>query len=579
MATDPQPTYTDLNRSVLKARRGAPAPAALARRDLWLPATLLFCAVFALYWGTRTAYNTFDAVSYANQIAHLYPQTGDRRWLFHPHHLLFNALGFLLWRFARALGYTGGPLMALQSLNATLGAAGVVVFYLTGRRVLQRSRWLPFLIAVGLALSFGYWICATDGRVNMPSTFLLLCAFGLLCRLMENAQTKLAAWIGALAGAAVLFHESAGLFLPVGLAGIWLAEPPPLALPEVVRRGHWRMTLTFLGVWLAVVGLPYLLVGTVGLGLHSPREFHRWLSSYSELGWWWDFDILKNLRLDAYALRHAAFVEPPGKQGTFHVNPTSPLALTGLYVIALLGWLVSLYAFCAALPLLWRSYHRRIVIVCLLWSGLYAAFFTVWSPGYFVFWTPVLIPTGLLLALTAAHYRARRLGVAVNWLLGVWVALYGVVNLTGSIVPHLRADASPFRRMALDVRAHTQPGDIVVVAGAGDGGQCEVDIPYFADRAVVSVHGSLTTARDDKSRAGQVMQAQIENALQTGHSVYALDELWNNSHTWNDLHKHHSTFAYSDLQTVFAPYQIVRAWRSPRGPVWQFLPRSGTNLP
>ena len=39
------------------------------------------------------------------------------------------------------------------------------------------------------------------------------------------------------------------------------------------------------------------------------------MSSYSELGWWWNFHILHNIRLDAYALRHAAFVEPPGKQG------------------------------------------------------------------------------------------------------------------------------------------------------------------------------------------------------------------------------------------------------------------------
>ena len=55
----------------------------------------LFAVVLALYWATPTRLNTFDAVSYANQIGRLYPHTEDRHWLFHPHHLLFNAVGYV----------------------------------------------------------------------------------------------------------------------------------------------------------------------------------------------------------------------------------------------------------------------------------------------------------------------------------------------------------------------------------------------------------------------------------------------------------------------------------------------------
>jgi hypothetical protein len=561
--------------------------AALSRalfRTLWLPTGLLFFATLTVYWATRTQANAFDAVSYANQIAHLYPRTGDARWLFHPHHLLFNALGYVLWRAARAVGYAGGSLVVLQSLNATLGAGGVAVFYLTLRRLLQRSRWLPLLISLGLAFSFGYWLCAADGRVNMPSLFLMLCAFAVLCRTMQTPQPRLAAAVGALAGAAALFHESAGLFVVVGLAGVLLAEDDSLLLPAAMRLRRRRMALAYLAAWAATVGLPYLSVGVLVLHLHSVAAFRHWANEYAELGWWWNFHILTNLGLDAKAFLHAAIADLPGRQGTLRVGRHIPVALKSLYYATLIGWLGVVYAFLAALPLLWRSHNRRMVIVCVLWSVVYAAFFTVWNPGYFVFWVPVLVPTAVMLALALAHYRARRGGLAANWLLGGWIALYAVLNAQAGFLPHLAPNSDPFRRIAADVRAHTQAGDVVVVAGAGYGGTCEVALPYFADRDVVSLHGLLTRSRNDKAAAlfgPGGAQAQINAALAAGHAVYALDEVIpagvnlgraHNQLTLNALAKdHHLTQA--DLKTLLSAYTLTPAWHSPRGPVWRLTPR------
>ena len=576
------------------ARRDFESGPALSRAfwALWLPTLLLFSGTLAVYWATRTQANTFDAVSYANQIAHLYPRTGDPRWLFHPHHLLFNALGYVLWRAACALGFAGGSLVVLQSLNATLGAGGIAVFYLTLRRLLQRSRWLPLLLSLGLAFSFGYWLCAADGRVNMPSIFLMLCAFAVLCRTMQTPQPRLAAAVGALAGGTMLFHESAGLFVVVGLAGVLLAEDDPLLLPAALRLRRRRLALAYLLAWAATVGLPYLAVGVLVLHLHSVAAFRHWTSEYAELGWWWDFHILHNLRLDLYAFRHAAFVEPPGKQGTFHLGRHVPVALKSLYFASLFGWLGAVYAFLAALPLLWRSHYRRMMIVCVLWIVVYAAFFTVWSPGYFVFWVPVLVPTAVMLALALAHYRARRGGLAANWLLGAWIVLYGVLNAQTSILPHLAPNSDPFRRIAADVRLHTQQGDIILVAGAGDGGPCEVALPYFADREVISLHGLLTKSRNDKAAALTAptptvpdappsAQAQIGAALAAGHAVYALDEIIpagvnlgmaHNPHTLADLAaRHHLT--QTDLKTLLSPYVLTLAWHSPRGPVWRLTPK------
>lgn len=568
MATDPHITHVNLHPT--PRRPLAPAQAnARERRGISL---LLFCAALALFWATRTRYNTFDAVSYANQIAHLYPRTHDLRWLFHPHHLLFNAFGYGAWRAAQAFGYRGGPLVVLESLNALLGAGGIALFYLTLRRLMQRSRWLPLLMSSGLALTFGYWATATDGRVNMPSTALLLGAFYTLCTLLDSPRPGRAAVLGLLAGLAVLFHESAGLFLPVGLAGIALAEMPPMLLPAEAWRRRRGLLLTYAGAWLATVLLPYGMIGAGVLGLHSPRAFHQWSSAYSELGWWWSFRIAHNLRLDFYALRHAAFVEPVGTQGTFHIGPRVSDDLATLYWATLAGWFVAVYAFFAALPLLWRGHHRSLMVVCLVWIGLYAAFFTIWSPGYFVFWVPVLAPISVLVGLALAHYRAKRGGAWVPWLVGAWIVLFATLNMQTSILPHLRANASPFAVAARDIRAHTLPGDVVLLAGAGDGAQCEVDIPYFADREVVSLHTLLTRARESEPQAWDAAAAQMALAVRSGHAVYALDELWHNKRTWDALTHRHPSWTRANLQALCAPYRRTLAWVGPRGPVWRLSP-------
>ena len=555
------------------------AKAGAAWLDLWLPALLLFLGTGAVYLLTQTRANTFDAVSYANQIAHLYPRTGNVRWLFHPHHLLFNALGWVLWRLARTLGYSGGSLPVLQTLNGVLGAAGVSVFYLTLRQSVQRCRTLPLLAALGLAGSFGYWICATDGRVNMPSLFLMLCGFWVLTRTLAFPTVGRAIGTGVLAGGAVLLHESAGLFLAVVLVGVWLAEANPLLSGAEARRARWLRLLACAAAWGVTVAVPYLLVGVWGLGLHSVGSFRAWSNEYAELGWWWDFRVFHNLRLDLYALRHAAFVEPPGKAGTFHLTAHIPVALKGLYFLSLLGWGAAVYAWAAALPLLWRSHNRPMMSVCVVWAIVYALFFTVWSPGYFVFWVPVLAPTGVLLALALAHYRARRGGVWVNNLLGVWIVLYTLLNWQAGIQPHLSPASDPFRRMAADVRAHTAPGDVVLVAGAGDGGPVEVALPYFADREVVSLHGLLTRARDDRPAALMTAQAQMDAALTSGHAVYALDEVVpgpaHNRHTQAALlHRHGLTTA--DLSGLLQPYTRTLAWQRGRGPVWRLTPKTAT---
>jgi hypothetical protein len=516
---------------------------------------LLFFGTLGVYFLTRTHLNTFDAVAYANQIG-LAAQTGKLRPLFHPHHLLFNALGYGVWRLARLLGYGGGPLIVNQRLNAVLGAWGVALFYLILRR-LQPLGWMPLVLALGLAGSFGWWICATDGRVNMPSSVLMLATFDGLVRLRIRPTITQAARAGLLAGMAMLFHESAGLFGIVGLIAVFGAA---------TGRMRFRMTAAYGAAWAGVVISAYGLVGLLALHLHSLGEFKHWVNAYAERGWWWDFHIIKNLRLDLFGLRHAVFVEPLGRaalaQTSLRPLGTAALALLwALYGAALLGIIAAGWTIFVSLPKMRRSANWPIASACLSWLALYAAFFTIWCPGAFVFWVPVLIPLGTLLLLARPAPR----------LLGVWIGVFVLLNFLAGILPYLKPVAGLSQRVALDIKAHTPPRSLIVVSGVGEDAQCEVDIPYFANRPVLSLHGLL--AHSATVPAAQAsLNKLLAGAFGAKRQVYVLDEVWNAPDSVKGLQKQSPGLDGPHLRSLFQIGTLVPAWTGPRGIVWRLLP-------
>ncbi len=520
----------------------------------------LFFGTLIVYLLTRTHLNTFDAVAYANQIG-LAHETGKLRPLFHPHHLLFNALGFGAWGLARFAGFNGRPLVVSQTLNAVLGAWGVGLLYAIGRR-LQPLGPRPVLIALGLAGSFGWWICATDGRVNLPSSVLMLAEFGVLLRLRERPSAGQAGLAGLLAGLAVLFHESAGLFGIVGTAGIVAA---------VSGRKRGGLLFAYGAAWAAVIAIAYGAVGVFALHLHSFVGFKHWMNAYAERGWWWDFHVLHNLRLDLFGLRHAVFSQPLGRAALAQ-TPLRPFGRAALgllwlgYGVSLLGIVAAGYAIVAALPRLLRTdSDRPVTVVCLTWIGMYAAFFTIWCPGAFVFWVPVLIPLGTLLLL--AHTNLR--------LLGVWIGVFISLNFLAGILPYLKPVAGLSQRVAADIQAHTPPRSLIVVSGVGDDAQCEVDIPYFAGRPILSLHGLMAHAAALPAAQAALTQS-LAGAFGAKRQVYVMDEIWSRRDQTAGLARQAPGLSGADVQALFRGCVLVPAWNGPRGTVWRVMASAPT---
>lgn len=496
----------------------------------------LFVLFSLLYLATSTRDYTFDAVAYAGQIRQ-FGETGEWRWLLHPHHVLFNGLGLLAHRFFRLFHPDINTLAALQVMNALLGASGVLLFAAVAGH-LCRDRNAGLLAAAGLGLSYGYWTCATDGRANLAGVVVLVAALGAMARLQDARQTRTAhayvaraGVLGALHALATLLHQSHALLLPAALLAVCRSPGQPR------RRG----VAAYLETLAAVAGLVYLVAASLAGAGRGPMAVLAWATTYAHQGHWWSFALWRNLGHDVNAILHAVIAQP--RLTGFGMSGWVPLGailksatVLGLLVLGVWRWLAwrgTAAAFWVRLAAAgeeagWgapRRARRGLVPVLLVWIGSYAAFFTVWNPGYFVFWVPVLVPLWLLAAFHLSAVPRRHPARPGRWAGAVAaLAILAVNNVVVGIAPHAVAANNGRLLKALAVGAHSDPGAVILLAGAGDGADAEVYVPYFAGREVIAVNTLLGRA-PTKAHGLASLRAAINQALASGRRVFLHEEL------------------------------------------------------
>ena len=107
--------------------------------------------------------------------------------------------------------------------------------------------------------------------------------------------------------------------------------------------------------------------------------------------------------------------------------------------------------------------------------------------------------------------------------LGLWIGVFALLNGLAGVLPYLKPVAGLSQWVARDIAAHTPPRALIVVAGVGDDAQCEVDIPYFAHRPVLSLHGLLAHAKTFPAAQADI-QTTLDRAFGAGRNVYVMDE-------------------------------------------------------
>ncbi len=424
-----------------------PSSAASAASAPALVPWAIFLAILAVYllFPTRNYY--WDGIFFARVIETV---AGFHPSLFHPNHLLYNVVGYFLFKAARIAGLQLRAIEVLQLANSVVSVLTAYLIYQILRRSL-RSDYLVWCLTLAFAFSSTWWKFSTDANAYIFSVFCLLLAYNFTLRSFKPRPVLVA----VIFSSAALLHQLAVIAYPImALALYWQAT----AIRQ--KRRWWIVSqfcvLSFVLAFSAYCYCFYFVTGTL-----SPGRFVQWVTSYSPDASF-SFDALSNL---GYTLRGNVRLFFSARLSLLR-GLLSPAIVTVivLFIIVVLLWFASLVKATRARDLVLKNISSRVfadrtTALYLLWIWLYVAFLFFWLPQntfYRLFYLPAII-------LFFGELPAGRNGdnKKPTYRLGLFVAVMTLSNFLFFIYPGAHAEKNPPLSLALEMNKVWQPGTIV----------------------------------------------------------------------------------------------------------------------
>jgi hypothetical protein len=364
-----------------------------------LALVLIVYAAFA----TRTYY--WDGVLDALNIESVAGGETSPAVLFHPNHLLYSALGYVLYR---AAGSSLRAITVLQILNILASAATASLLYTIAKRITKSDLTALFCLIL-FAFGATWWKFSIDADPYIISVLLLLAAFWFA------TESPPRIWRAAICHTlAMLFHELAIFAYPAILAAILLQSTTKKA------RDCALYTLTTAGS----VAAAYWVCYSQSDHRMYPTLF-TWLTSYAS-----DSSFTRSLRelVNPYLTSYLKLFVG----GRFSLIRDYFSAVSGLALAICVASLASTVVLfrrdgASAYP------DRRQRILLWIWLTPYAIFLACWDPGsafhkLFV-WPPIVLLIG-------AYVGRKKASIAIAIAIAAW-------NFGAFIYPHSHTSADP----------------------------------------------------------------------------------------------------------------------------------------
>ena len=387
-----------------------------------VPFILLVAAILLLYllFPTRTHY--WDGVLFSLYIEGVHKGLLPVGILFHPNHLLYSALGYIVYKALLACGFSLRAITALQILNVVLSALSAWILFGFAKRL---TRSMPAAAFCAILFAFGatWWRFSTDADSYVIALLFLLLTVRSVAG--KNPQLFPAALCQI---AAMLFHELAVFaYVPVIVA---------IAL-DTRRTAAKRFWLGCIYVFstAACTAAIYLVAYQYSDHAAYPSLF-SWVVSRSAASQ--TTHALKQFP-GAYLLSYVKLFGG-GKLSLIRDFFSAAEVLAFAICAACIGFAIYLFR----KPAAENATVVDVKAVRVLWAWLvpYALFFAWWEPAsafYKLFvWPPIVLSIGIY---TRRHSRAM-LTLAVG--IAAW-------NFGAFIFPHSHASADPVLALAQQI--------------------------------------------------------------------------------------------------------------------------------
>lgn len=494
---------------------------ALAHRVMTYLLPLTTAAVYLLF-PTKNYY--WDGISFASSIEN---SPGLSKALLHPHHLLYNVFGYVLYWLAQTAGLHIRAVHVLQFSNCILSAVCALLLFQFLSRVLG-SLYVSGLITCVFSFSATWWKYSTDADSYIPSVlFLLVCL-----KLLFSSEQLRVFWIALAHTASMCLHQLAVFFYPVVVAGILLRRD------RYTLRERLLLVLQYSATaFCATIAINYYCfhwaTGSFGL-----TAFARWLTSYIQGPdrYSFSFDVLNNLR---YTLRGQVRLLFEGRLKWIQGLVSLPLII----LIAILSILVLTLALklIKATPRIRLHLPRAPVIeerfkplvgICSIWIISYLAFLFFWYPYFTPYRLFYLAPLTCLCAVFLLQRnrlasRNRRANAAM------FVAAMAISNFVFFILPLTHSEKYPPLSFALRMNQKWPSGTVIYYANS------------TADSQLVQYFNPSTEWRSlgiDRERLEDVLTDTYRNHKTAWFETSAIDQMksnadgaaWLSGHTRSD---------------------------------------------
>jgi uncharacterized protein YqgQ len=384
----------------------------------------VYCIAYAFFLISLTENFSaaHDSITYLNDIE-------GKENLFHPHHLLYNALASV-WLQLWGRLFTGIPShFIIESFTAIWGAGIILVTWCFFRTRFRLNILRSAINTSLVAFSYGIWFYGANIEVYAPSVFFML---WLLYELSEEKTKPVSGNIAIIHCLAVLFHQVNIIY-------------SLLLLFRYRYNKQWLWNYILTGIIL--VGGIYFYAGWFAEGKNNFKEFSEWVMGYAYgHDYWtpWNKGTLLNIFIGfAHAIIGGQFIFKAGAIGTwlrekFHghhfedeiflVKDISDNTAIALLILSLLIAAGILYFIINLLfTALRKNLYSGVIKVLLPAFLLYSLFFSVWEPEILEFW---ILQSVIFWIILTGYLNATKTNIGLTLFLSISLFL---VNYFGSI--------------------------------------------------------------------------------------------------------------------------------------------------